>query len=273
MGSALTGILVMAAVVAAPARAAGCDSGPAGAAAANTASFETLEWAPFRRPERGWAIYAPRISVEIGTRCAPWGPGFAAALAAWQRTHALPATGILDLPSFGAMNRGWTLARPFVLATLNGNCPDPPPLDRLSITRPDESFGGRAVRLRMDTLVAYRAMAAAARRELPHADSERLRIFSGFRAPDDDAARCSIEGNCQGIVRAQCSSHRTGLAVDIEVGSLPGVGPDSSEDSNRRFMVRTLAYRWLLTNARRFGFVNYVFEPWHWEWMPGARKR
>ncbi len=31
-------------------------------------------------------------------------------------------------------------------------------------------------------------------------------------------------------------------------------------------MVQTPAYRWLLANARRFGFVNYVFEPWHWEW-------
>ena len=23
----------------------------------------------------------------------------------------------------------------------------------------------------------------------------------------------------------------------------------------------------LVKNAARFGFVNYVFEPWHWEWV------
>ena len=27
------------------------------------------------------------------------------------------------------------------------------------------------------------------------------------------------------------------------------------------------AYRWLVRYAARFGFVNYAFEPWHWEWV------
>ena len=31
-------------------------------------------------------------------------------------------------------------------------------------------------------------------------------------------------------------------------------------------MVAAPAYRWLVANADRFGFVNYPFEPWHWEW-------
>ena len=81
-----------------------------------------------------------------------------------------------------------------------------------------------------------------------------------------DAARCRAEGNCDGIVRARCSAHRTGLAADMYVGQAPGFGPDSSADPNRLFMTRTPTYRWLVANARRFGFVNYPFEPWHWEW-------
>jgi LAS superfamily LD-carboxypeptidase LdcB len=41
---------------------------------------------------------------------------------------------------------------------------------------------------------------------------------------------------------------------------------DSSDDANRRFVSQTPVYRWRVENAARFGFVNYVFEPWHWEW-------
>jgi LAS superfamily LD-carboxypeptidase LdcB len=45
---------------------------------------------------------------------------------------------------------------------------------------------------------------------------------------------------------------------------------DSSADANRLYQVGTPAYRWLVANAARFGFVNYVFEPWHWEWIGQA---
>ena len=44
------------------------------------------------------------------------------------------------------------------------------------------------------------------------------------------------------------------------------VSADSTADPNRLFLSRTVTYRWLLANASRFGFVNYPFEPWHWEW-------
>jgi LAS superfamily LD-carboxypeptidase LdcB len=54
--------------------------------------------------------------------------------------------------------------------------------------------------------------------------------------------------------------------MDLYVGQAPGFGPDSSADPNRLYMTRTPTYRWLVANAHRFGFVNYPFEPWHWEW-------
>ena len=109
------------------------------------------------------------------------------------------------------------------------------------------------------------ASARAADRRIA-ADPRSLAIFSGFRDPAADAARCLTESNCNGVVRATCSPHRTGLALDMYVGQAPGYGPDSSADPNRLFMSRTPAYRWLVANADRFGFAPYPFEPWHWEW-------
>ena len=247
---------------------AGCNIGPAAAAAANAASLETLDWAPFRRPEFGWAIYATRVATEIGTRCPAVSPGFAAALATWQAHERLPATGVLDAPSFAVMNRRWTLARRFVVETRDGSCPAPPTADRLATAAVSESYGGKTIQLRADALAAYRRMVGAAHRSLAGRDPRWFTLFSGFRDPAADDMRCAIEGNCQGIVRATCSAHRTGLALDLHVGAAPGFGPDSSDDLNRRAMVRTPAYRWLVANASRFGFVNYVFEPWHWEWSP-----
>jgi LAS superfamily LD-carboxypeptidase LdcB len=70
-----------------------------------------------------------------------------------------------------------------------------------------------------------------------------------------------------GITRAQCSPHRTGLALDLVVGAAPGFTVDSSADPNRLHMSQTPAYLWMVKNAGRFGFVNYVFEPWHWEYV------
>ncbi len=264
------GIWFLVLIVSGPVNAAGvdCAIGPGSASAANAGSLETLQWAPFRRPERGWAVYAPRIAVETGSDCPATSRGFAAALARWQGEHRRAATGVLDPDTFAVMQLKWTLDRRFVFETRDGNCPEPPAPDRLAPARLAESYGGKTILVRKDALAAYRRMIAAARRSPDEFDPQWFSIFSGFRAPVDDDLRCITDGNCQGVVRAACSAHRTGLAIDMHVGNAPGFRPDSSDDTNRRAMVKTLAYRWLLTNAARFGFVNYVFEPWHWEWSP-----
>lgn len=252
------------------AAAARCDAGPASAALANAASLETLEFAPFHRPETGWAVYAPRVAAEIDTRCRPATLGFAAALARWQGAHGLPATGVVDIESFAAMNGRWTAARPFVVETAGGECPPPPAA--LATARAGESYGGKTIQLRADALAAYQRLVTAARRQVPglKPGDDWLRLFSGYRDPDADALRCAAEGNCQGVMRASCSAHRTGLAMDMDMGAAPGFPPDSSDDANRRYMVQTPVYRWMVRNAGRFGFVNYVFEPWHWEWRGNA---
>lgn len=245
-----------------------CDQGsaPAGAAAANALSLSTLAWSPFGKPEQGWEIYAPRIAAEIGATCGPQTQAFAAALARWQGARGLRPSGVLDPETFAAMAPGWHLARPFVRVNRQGLCPGAPPEASLVEAAPAETYGGKAVRLRPAALAAYRRMVEAARADGVSTRAGQLAIFSGFRAPDADAARCARERNCQGLVRTICSAHRTGLAVDLVLEGAPGFGPASTDDVNRLAMARSPAYRWMVANAGRFGFVNYVYEPWHWEW-------
>src|SRR6185437_14015615 len=119
-----------------------------------------------------------------------------------------------------------------------------------------------------DALAAYRKMIAAARNAGVLPPSSNLgTIFSAYRSPDSDAARCAAQQNCQGVVRAMCSAHRTGYAMDINLGAAPGSRPDSSDDANRLFISQTPFYRWLVKNAAQFRLVNYIFEPWHWEYV------
>jgi hypothetical protein len=248
----------------------GGESPYAPAAAVNAISQTTLPLQPFGRPELGWAVYAPAIAREAGTACAADTPGFAAALARWQFAHGLTPHGAVDPPTFEAMKATWQARRPFVGVRAKGICPDPPTV--LVALTPAESRADKIVQLRPGALDALRRMVAAARAEVPEiaANPDLLTAFSGYRDPADDAARCAAEQNCQGLVRAECSAHRTGLAVDLILGSAPGLLADSSDDANRLYQSRTPAYRWLVANAARFGFVNYVFEPWHWEWTGEA---
>ena len=249
-----------------------CDTGPASAARANAGSLGSLAWSPFGRPETGWETYAPLIAREIATGCAPGSPGFAAALAGWQDHQRLPADGIMTAAVFARLKGIIETRRPFVRLSAQGVCPAPPAETALAWAAPDEGYASKRIQLRPGALAAWRAMAAAARSEDPRiaADSRNLTIFSGYRSPDADAARCAAEHNCNGMVRATCSAHRTGLAMDLYVGQAPGFGPDSSANPNRAFMSRTPTYRWLVVNAGRFGFSPYPFEPWHWEWTGEA---
>ncbi|MEO8114382.1 MAG: D-alanyl-D-alanine carboxypeptidase family protein [Phenylobacterium sp.] len=242
------------------------------AAAANSASLRTLAWAPFRRPEIGWETYAPLIAREIGTACGPETQAFAAAFAAWQVRQRLPADGMMSDAGFTRLKGVMEGRRPFVLLNAQGICPPGADEAGLELSRPGEGYGGMHIPLRPATWVAYRAMVAAAKAEDPRiaADPNNLTLFSGYRSPDATAARCAAEGGCNSMARANCSAHRTGLAVDIYVGQAPGFRPDSSADPNRLHMTQQPTYRWLLANASRFGFVPYPFEPWHWEWTGEA---
>jgi hypothetical protein len=243
-----------------------------GAAHINQTSLEALPWTPFGRGEIGWRLYAPLIGREIGVDCPPQSTGFARALGAWQREHGYPVDGLVSQITFTRMKGMVQERRDFVLLSAQGVCAKAADEAGLVALRPDEGLGGKVVRLRPGAAEAYRRMAAAARAEAPAvaADPELMKLFSGYRSPAYDAARCAAQGNCNGRERAACSPHRTGLALDLNVGHAPGASPDSSADANRLAMTEGPAYRWMLLNAGRFGFVNYPFEPWHWEWKGEA---
>ena len=240
------------------------------AAEANALSLSTLAWAPFGRVETGWAAYAPLVAREIATDCSPGSEGFAAALAVWQDAHDLTPSGLMGEADFLTLKAEVQARRPFLAVTAAGGCPET--ADVIATARAAESLGGKTVWARPSVLSAYRAMAAEARAEAPQIaeDPRSLMIFSGYRSPTLDAARCEAEGNCDGVARARCSSHRTGLALDLFVGQAEGFGADSTADASRLALSRTPTYRWLLAHAGRFGFVNYPFEPWHWEWTGEA---
>ena len=238
-------------------------------AVANAISLYSLEWTPFGATEVGWGSYLPLLQKELGTDCEPGASDFAAALATFQARYVLPATGVFDQATFEVLKGVLQERRPFVMARVRDECPDPPPLRELGYLEAPEEHADRLTRLlRRDVLASYRRMVAAARAEVPEVrnDPELLQIFSGFRDPEADAARCAAERNCDGLRRAVCSPHRTGTAVDLYVGQLLGMGVDSTHPESRQHMTQGATYRWLVKNAGRFGFVPYIYEPWHWEW-------
>jgi hypothetical protein len=240
----------------------------------NAATLTSATLAPFGRTEQGWQVYAPQVAATIGTPCAPDTKRFAATLATWQARHRLPATGAVDAATLGVLKQRWQRARPFIANFETGRCPAAASDESLVDIQPAEGWLGKTGKLDARALAALRRMVAAARASDPRIAANRhmLTIVSAFRSPAYDAARCA-GGRCNGIAKARCSAHRTGTAVDLYVGAAPGHGPVDSADANRLYLSRTPAYRWLVANGARFGFVNYVFEPWHWEWVGGHNTR
>ena len=220
--------------------------------------------------------------VGLGHLCAPAAegarhrlrgdtPDFAAALAGFQARYGLPPTGLFDQATFDVLKGVLQERRPFVMARVRDECPDPPPLRELGYLEAPEEHADRLTRLlRRDVLEAYRRMVAAARRRGSRGRGTtrsccRSSPASGTRRPTRPGARPS--GNCDGLRRAVCSPHRTGTAVDLYVGELLGLGVDSTNPASRQHMTQGATYRWLVRNAGRFGFVPYLYEPWHWEWV------
>lgn len=96
-----------------------------------------------------------------------------------------------------------------------------------------------------------------------------LRPVSGFRDPARQArlwqealARYgSPQEARKWVAPPGGSAHQSGRAIDFYLG-----GRNSS--TNVAQLRNLPAYRWLVANARRFGFYPYEREPWHWEYNP-----
>ena len=246
------------------------------AASLNATSIDTLPVSPFGHMEAGWRTYAPLTAATVGTTCPPMSPGFAEALARWKVAHRLAYDGAMDDRTLQTLKGAWQERRPFMMGRVRKEpCPTPPDQASMVFIAPSESHYGKPILLRPGTLNAYRRMAAAARADLGPTmgspDPMAFTIFSGFRSPEYDAAQCAQQGGCNGVARAgACSAHRTGLAFDLVIAAAPGARVDTASDANRRFQSETPLYQWLVRNAGKFGFVNYPYEPWHWEWTGEA---
>lgn len=143
----------------------------------------------------------------------------------------------------------------------------PPPHDLVTVG----GHRGRNVKLHRLAADAWRALVEAARAD--GITSPLLLPLSGFRDPKRQEAIWRVALNRYGsaaearkwVAPPGSSAHQSGRAIDFNIGL-----PISSKNATR---MRSLSvYRWLVTNAERFGFYPYEREPWHWEYNPPATR-
>lgn len=242
----------------------------ASASRENARLRDELEWQFGGKPQRGWYLYVPLIRELIRTTHDPTTDGFAKALARWQKSSGLAATGVLDAKTLYSMISKWQAAR------LKDRS-SPPPDQLLTAPAADFYDPSRADELRQVERQAYAAYqrmvdAASAERSLDLAraahgglarNEKYLKIVSAFRSREyqDELRRKSPQSGRAGL--ATNSPHFTGRALDLYVGG----DPVETKDSNRAVQIQSRVYQWLVKNAERFGFRPYFYEPWHWEYV------
>ncbi|HEX8748519.1 MAG TPA: M15 family metallopeptidase [Pyrinomonadaceae bacterium] len=240
------------------------------AAAQNRELQNSLSWTFGGKQQRGWYLYVPLIRRLIGTESSPDGAEFALALSRWQKSVGLPANGVLDNATLAVMITTWQSRR---IKQKDYPTPDRllmiPAAELYDPMRPEELR-----KVETEAYAAYRRMLAEAIRDKSLklavtgneelAPSEKfLKVVSAFRSREyqEQLRRQSPNAGTAGL--AINSPHFTGRALDLYVGG----EPVSTEDSNRAIQVQTKVYLWLVTNAERFGFRPYFYEPWHWEYV------
>jgi hypothetical protein len=217
-------------------------------------------------------VYVPLISYTIIVDAEADSPEFAAALSKWQAKNSLEPTGVLDVETLQALIRFWQGQRlGSSAAPADGSLLSAPITEFFDATR-DPGL----LQLEQRTYAAYKRMIAAAAKDLGAtvrfsranelAEGEKfLRIVSAYRSPAYQEELRRKQPTAGRGALAKFSAHSTGQALDIYVGG----EPVSTKDHNRLLQVQTPAYKWLVKNANRFGFYNYFYEPWHWEFVPG----
>jgi zinc D-Ala-D-Ala carboxypeptidase len=240
------------------------------AALQNARTVSVLEWYFYGRPETGWQTVAPMIQRDLQTSCSPASPAFARRLSQWQKKRRLPTTGIIDMRSLHQFAAEWQKPRKMRRGFGKGykGC-------AYGLARPvvelDPAHDGTSKYIMIVNKIdpaayaAYKKMIAAAATDVPDIvpHGQMLRIFSAHRPPAYNQQLCALDGRCDGVQRAKCTLHFTGRALDLVVGGKNG----DTTPENRQLQSTGQVYHWLLQNAGRFGFVNYAYEPWHWEYV------
>jgi hypothetical protein len=127
--------------------------------------------------------------------------------------------------------------------------------------------GQRRIPLHRHAATAFRALIRAARAD--GLAKPLLRPVSGFRDPARQAqlwerAKAKYGSAAEArkwVAPPGGSAHQSGRAIDFHLGGRNASG-------NVAQLRNLPAYRWLVANARRFGFYPYEREPWHWEYNP-----
>jgi hypothetical protein len=246
------------------------------AATENARSLSGLTWMVDGKLQSSWGIYEPLIADTIGATTEPSTPEFAAALSKWQSSHGIDATGIFDESTFGTFTKYWQSLR-----LGRSDFPGPDKLISAPITDfYDPTRDADLLQLERETYAAYKRMVAAASKDLARevqftkdgqlAPGEKyLRIVSAFRSQEyQDKLRAKSPGSGRAAL-ALHSAHNTGQALDLYVGG----EPVATKDPNRLLQTQTPVYKWLVKNANKFGFYNYYYEPWHWEYVGKDKTR
>ena len=244
------------------------------AIAGNKTLSTDLKWTFGGKAQRGWAIYIPLILDALGTGKNIESSDFAEAVARWQTRRGLLPTGVVDAETWSEIVRTFQSGRISVRDTPpNENLVVAPVMDFYDPARPPELR-----QVERNAYTAYKKLVAEAAKErslglrITHAgdldSAERyLRIISAFRSREhqDRLRQAAPKAGRAGL--AVNSPHFTGRALDLYVGG----EPVSTADANRLIQTRTPVYRWLVKNARKFGFRPYFYEPWHWEYVGAPR--
>jgi len=241
------------------------------AAAENAKLRNSIQWVFGGKRQVGWSIYIPLIGQTILTESPADSPEFAFAVSGWQEESGLAPTGIIDLQTFEAFIKIWQSQR-----LHRSNYPTPEELLSVPVSEfYDPSREPELLKVERRTYSAYKRMLQAAAKDASLGlnvtkddelamDEKFMRIISAFRSREYQQQLRRRQPNAGRGQLAKNSPHFTGHALDIYVGG----DPVSTNDANRAVQVQTPAYRWLVKNARSFGFYPYFYEPWHWEFVP-----
>lgn len=238
---------------------------------ANRRSLRELRWTFGGKPQRGWQLYSTLIAELVGADEPAESLGFAAGVARWQGAAGLAPTGVIDEETMMSMVKAWQEKR-----SADRTYPTQAQLVTAGATEfYDPARVAPLRQVERTTYDAYRRMLRAALadpslRLARGADGElapgerRLRIVSAFRSREyqEQLRKQSPHSGRAGL--ALNSPHFTGRALDIYIAG----EPVETKDSNRAIQVEEPVYRWLVRNAKRFGFRPYFYEPWHWEYDP-----
>lgn len=241
------------------------------AAKKNSELQYSLTWTFGKKAQRGWYLYVPLLQKTLDIEAKQDSAEFAGAVKKWQQRRGVRATGVLEGKTLYSLIKYWQSRRlkPIVLAK-EESLLSAPISDFYDPTRNIE-----LLKVERETYAAYKKMIAAAINDKLLdlkadekgnllAEEKFLTLVSTYRSPDYQA---SLRKQLPGASRAQIafkSPHFTGHALDIYVGG----EPVTTKDFNRAIQIKTPAYRWLVKNAEQFGFYNYFYEPWHWEYVP-----